>query len=385
MSIVAGGSPSKGLQRQFIGAAATVPVDFNQKGAKMKRKWLLATLTVAGATLLLGAAPSDSSKTDFYQGKTIDIIVGFSAGGGYDLAARTVARHLGDHIPGHPNVIVENRTGAGSLLAANQLFYKTEPDGLTIGTVDGGAFALDHVLGEKSIKFDTRKFGWLGTPAPATPVCAIMGFTGFHNLRDIERSGEAIRMGATRTGSTPADLPKILNWALGTKFKVTTGYKGTSRIRLAMQRHEMDGACWTWESMRTTGRNLLDATGDDQLIPFIIAKRWKDPEVQGIPLIPEVIKDPEKLAGYKAWVAKYAFEHPFVVPPGVPQARLKVLQQAFKATLEDPKFLADARKSNLYINYVSPEAIHDRLADIYSLSEKLRNELQFLLPARKEA
>jgi tripartite-type tricarboxylate transporter receptor subunit TctC len=351
----------------------------------MKRNGLAAILMIVGAALLLGAAPSDSSRTSFYQGKTIDILVGFSPGGGYDLAARTLARHFGDHIPGHPNVIVENRTGAGSLLAANELFYKTEPDGLTIGTLDGSAFALDGALGERSIKFDSRKFGWIGTPAPATPVCAIMGFTGLKSLQDILNSGRPLRMGATRTGGTPADLPKILNWALGTKFAVTTGYKGTSRIRLAMQRHEMDGACWTWESMRTTARTMLDAKGDDQLIPFIIAKRWSDPEVRSIPIIPEAIKDPEKLSGYKAWVAKYEFEHPFVAPPGIPEERLEVLQQAFKATLEDPKFLEDARKSNLYIQYVSPKTIHEKLGQIYSLSPKLIKELQFLLPARKEA
>ncbi|HEY7317295.1 MAG TPA: tripartite tricarboxylate transporter substrate-binding protein [Candidatus Binatia bacterium] len=351
----------------------------------MRKTFFLAMIIVAGSLLLLAVAPAVSSADEFFNGKTIDIIVGFSPGGGYDLAARTLARHLGDHIPGHPNVIVENRTGAGGLLAANQLFYKTEPDGLTLGTMDGGAYALDSVLGERSIKFDSRKFGWIGTEAPATPVCAIMGFTGLKNLQDILNSGRQLRMGATRTGSTPADLPKILNWALDTKFDVITGYKGTSRIRLAMQRHEMDGACWTWESMRTTGRTMLNAKGEDQLIPFIIAKKWNDPEVRDIPLIPEVIKNPEKLAGYKAWVAKYEFEHPFMTPPGIPQERLEVLQEAFKATVQDPKFLADAKKSNLYIDYVSPEVIHEGLDHIYSLSAKLKKELQFLLPPRKVA
>jgi tripartite-type tricarboxylate transporter receptor subunit TctC len=351
----------------------------------MCKKFLLGIIAATASLLLFVSAPWAADGEEFYNGKTIDIIVGFSPGGGYDLAARTLARHFGDHIPGHPNVIVENRTGAGGLLAADQLFYKTEPDALTIGTMDGGAYALDSVLGERSIKFDSRKFGWIGTPAPATPVCAIMGFTGLKSLQAILNSAKHLKMGATRTGSTPADLPKILNWALGTKFDVITGYKGTSRIRLAMQRHEMDGACWTWESMRTTGRNMLDAKGDDQLIPFIIAKKWNDPEVKNIPLIPESIKNPEKLAGYKSWVAKYEFEHPFMTPPGVPQERLEALQQAFKATLEDPKFLADAQKSNLYIQYVSPEVIHEGLNNIYSLSPELKKELQFLLPRRKEA
>ncbi len=351
----------------------------------MSRKFFLAMIIVAGSLLLLAVAPVVSNAQEFFKGKTIDIIVGFSPGGGYDLAARTVARYLGNHIAGHPNVVVENRTGAGGLLAAQQLFYNTEPDGLTLATADGGAYALDGVLGERSIKFDARKFGWIGTPATATPVCAIMGFTGLKTLQDILDSGKQLKMGSTRTGSTLADLPKILNWAVGTKFEVVNGYGGTSRVRLAMQRHEMDGACWTWESMRTTALNMLDAKGPDQLIPFIIAKKWEDPQVRNIPLFPDVIKNPEKLAGYKAWVAKYEFEHPFMAPPGVPQERLEVLQQAFKATVEDPKFLADAQKSKLYIQYVSPEVIHEGLNNIYSLSDKLKKELQFLLPPRKEA
>lgn len=351
----------------------------------MSKLFLFGVAMVAVSLLSLAASPAGSNGNEFFKGKTIDIIVGFSPGGGYDLTARTLARHLADHIPGHPNIIVENRTGAGSLLAANQLTYNTEPDALTMATVDAGAFALDQVLGQRSIKFDPRNWGWLGTPATATPVCAIMGFTGLKTLQEILKSHKHLRMGATRVGGTPADLPKILNWAVGTRFDVVTGYKGTSRIRLAMQRHEMDGACWTWESMRTTARSMLDAKGDNKLIPFIIAKRWNDPEVKDLPLISDVIKNPEKLAGYKAWVAKYELEHPFIVPPGVPKERLEVLQQAFKATIEDPKFLADARKSKLYIHYVSPAAIHKELNDIYALSPELKKELQFLLPARNTA
>jgi tripartite-type tricarboxylate transporter receptor subunit TctC len=350
----------------------------------MSNKLLLSTVAAAGCLLLLAGVPPTSNADPFYQGKTINIIVGFTAGGGYDLAARTVGRHLGEHIPGHPNVIVENRAGAGGLIAANYIAFQAKPDGLTVGVADGGAYVLYSVLGDSSIRFDSRKLGWIGTPAPATPVCAIMGFTGLRSLKDILSSKKPILVGATRAGSTPADLPKILNWALGTKFKVITGYGGTSKIRLGMQAHEVSGACWTWESMRTTARAMLDAKGGDQLIPFLIAKRWNDPEVKNIPLIPEAIKDPEKLAGYKAWAAKYNLDHPFNLPPGVPKERLETLRQAFKATVEDPKFLADAKRSNLFVDYVSPEAIHDEISHIYALTPKLIRDLQFLLPKKKK-
>lgn len=350
----------------------------------MSKKFMFAIVAAAGCLLLLAGVPPTSNAAPFYEGKTIDIIVGFSAGGGYDLAARTVARHLGDHIPGHPNVIVENKAGAGGLITANYLAFQAKPDGLTIGVSDGGAYVLYRVLGDPSITFDSTKLGWLGTPAPATPVCAIMGFTGFKTLKDILSSKKEINVGATRAGSTPADLPKILNWALGTKFKVITGFGGTSKIRLAMQSHEVSGACWTWESMRTTGRAMLNAKGGDQMIPFVIARRWKDPDVKDVPLISDVIKDPEKLAGYRAWAAKYNFDHPFNVPPGVPKDRLETLQQAFKATIQDPKFLADAKKSKLEIDYVSPQDIHEEINHINALSPKLIKELQFLLPQKKK-
>ena len=129
---------------------------------------------------------------------------------------------------------------------------------------------------------------------------------------------------------------------------------------------------------------MLKAKGGDKLIPFVIARRWNDPEVKNIPLIADVIKDPEKLAGYNSWAAIYTMDHPFNVAAGVPKERLKTLQQAFEATTKDPKFLADAKKSNLIIDYVSPEAIHHAMNYIYGLSPKMVKELQFLLPVKKK-
>ena len=236
----------------------------------MKAKLWLPVAAVVGFALTV-SAPAQSSADDFYKGKTIRFVVGLAPGGGYDLSARTVARHIGKHIPGNPTIVVENMTGAGSLIAANYTYSSAKPDGLFVGIWNGG-FVLRQALGDKAIRFDTRKFGWIGAPTKATPSCSIMAHTGLKSLKDILAANRELKMGSTSPGSTYDDLPQILNQSVGTKFKVISGYEGTSTILVAMRRKEVDGGCWGWESVRTTARPMLDAKGDDKLIPFLIHK-----------------------------------------------------------------------------------------------------------------
>ncbi len=194
-------------------------------------------------------------------------------------------------------------------------------------------------------------------------------------------------MGATRAGATLADLPKILNLTLGTNFEVIAGYRGSATIRTAMQKKEVDGACYGWESMRVTARAMLDAEGDDKFIPFIIHKKFDDPEVKDLPLIPETIKargGERKAAIYNAWAAKYDLQRPYVAPPGLPKERLEILRKAFKAALEDPKLLAEAKKANLVIDYVSPEEINKSVEDTLSMSPEVKESLQFLVVRKKK-
>jgi tripartite-type tricarboxylate transporter receptor subunit TctC len=259
--------------------------------------WL--STTVSGGLILLATAIAQSSTHDFYKGKTIRFVVGQAAGGGYDLAARTIGRHMGKHISGNPTIVVENMTGAGSLIAANYTFNSAKPDGLFVATWNG-ALVLRQALGDKAIRLDGRKLGWIGSPTKGTPVCGIMAYTGLKSLDEIVAANREIKMGATGPGSTYEDLPKMLNLTLGTEFKVISGYEGTGTILVAMRRKEVDGGCWTWESMRTTARPMLEAKGDERLIPYLIHRRWEEPEVKNLPLIPDVLKkDPEKLAAYK--------------------------------------------------------------------------------------
>jgi tripartite-type tricarboxylate transporter receptor subunit TctC len=327
---------------------------------------------------LLVGYPAKSNAEDFYQGKTISIIVGYAAGGGYDTYARSFARHLGKHIPGNPTVIVQNMTGAGSLIAANYLYKKAEPDGLTIGSF-GGGLITEQALGLKGIQFDARKLDWIGSLRTGTPICAVMAFTGDKNLEDVLHSKQQLRMGSTGPGSTTDDLPKLMIGLLHAPFKVIRGYKGTSELRVAMQRRELDGACWTWESMRTTARAMLDAQGDDRLIPFVIEGKWEEPEVKDLPQFTDVIKGQENLEAFTAWLNAYKYFQPLSVPPGTPKARVEILRTALKETLEDPAFKADAKKSNLIVASLSGEEVEKLVKQTLSISPEARKLLESLI------
>ncbi len=341
----------------------------------MKRPIVFAAVNVSLGLLLMTS--NEALANDFYQGKTIRFIVGFSAGGGYDTYTRTIARHIPKHIPGNPSTTVENMTGAGSTLAANHMYNKTEPDGLTVGIFNSHN-VFNDAMGDPSVRIDGRKVGWIGTPSKDSVVCAVMGFTGLKTFDDIRKSKKAIKMGATRAGNT-VHLPTMLNKWAETSFAIIPGYEGTSRIRLAMRSKEVDGACWTWESMRTTARAMLDANGDDELIPFIIQRNWDEPEVKDIATFPGVIKNKDNRIAYNAWNAANEFARPFSLPPGTSKERLAILRRAFAATMKDAAFIADAEKAKLDLNYVSGEEIEKYVDEIYSMPARVKENLQFLM------
>jgi tripartite-type tricarboxylate transporter receptor subunit TctC len=346
----------------------------------MKKKIWLSLATIIGL-VLLPALPKAKAE-EFYKGKTIRFVVGFAPGGGYDLAARIVSRHMGKRIPGNPTIIVENMTGAGSLIAANTT-YKADPDGLFVG-IWNSAFVLRQALGDKAVRLDARKLGWVGAPTKGTPFCAIMGHTGLKTFEDVKNAKQEIRFGATRAGSTYDDLPKILEKTAGTKINVITGYEGTGTILVAMRSKEVHGGCWTWESARTTARAMLDAQGDEKLTPFIIHRRWDEPEVKNIPEVTEVIKDKDDLSMYKAWVGTYEFQRPFSVPPGVPKERLQLLRKAFADTMKDPEFLAEAKKTKFPVSYISGEEIEQHVEQMLSISPRAKEGLMFLVRKPKK-
>jgi tripartite-type tricarboxylate transporter receptor subunit TctC len=328
--------------------------------------------------VLLTLAIRTAGADEFYKGKTIRFVVGLAPGGGYDLAARTIGRHMGKHIPGNPTIVVENMTGAGSLIAANYTYNSAKPDGLFVG-IWNSAFVLRQALGDKAVRFDGRKLGWIGAPTKGTPFCSIMAHTGLKSLKDVVAANRELKMGSTGPGSTYDDLPQILNRTLGTKFKVISGYEGTGPILVAMRRKEIDGGCWTWESARTTARPMLDAKGDDKLVPFLIHSREPDPEVKDLPLIPEVIKGEDNLSAYRTWAGTYEFQRPFSVPPGTPKERLQLLRKAFAETMKDREFVAEAEKSKLETTFVSGEEVDKYVKQVLAITPKARELLDFLM------
>ena len=318
---------------------------------------------------------------DFYKDKTLRFIVGQAAGGGYDTYTRTIARHIGKHIPGNPSAVVENMTGAGSLVAANYLYNNAKPDGLTIANWNS-AFVLNQALGDRNIKFDARKFGWIGAPSKGVPVFVIMGFAGVKSFDEMLKSGKGIRVGGTAPGSHSIDLPLMLNKMLGTKFNVVSGYQGTAQVRLAMQRREVDGDFTNWESVVATRRDMLDARGDDRLLPLLIHSRLNDPEVKQTPLFSEILGSDLNIATYKAYMSQMEYQRPLTVAPATPRKRLEILRRAFQATLADPEFQAQAAKSKLDITFVSGEEAERIVGEVLAISPQVRESLQFLTQAK---
>jgi hypothetical protein len=207
----------------------------------------------------------------------------------------------------------------------------------------------------------------------------IMGFTGLKTLDDVLNAKISLKVGATRAGSAGYDMPLILNKTLGTKFEVVSGFTGTATTRVALQKREVNAFCSQWESMRVTARAMLDAPGDNKLIPFVIAERWEDPEVKHLPLLKEAIKDPKKYAIYRAWETQMDFQRPFTVAPGTPKDRLALLRTALTQTLKDPELLSDAKKSKLVITAVSGEKIEKLLEEILTMPQEAKESLEFLV------
>ena len=340
-----------------------------------------AFVAISLALNFLLANCSEALAQDFYKDKTIRFIVGQAAGGGYDSYTRMIARHIGKHIPGNPSAVVENMTGAGSLVAANYLYNNAKPDGLTIANWNS-ALVFNQAMGDTNVKFDARKFGWIGAPTKSVPVCLIMGFTGVKTIDEIVKSAKTLRMGGTGPGSHSIDMPLMLNKMIGTKFTVVSGYQGTAQIRIALQRREVDGLCTNWDSVLATQKELLDAKGDERMIPFIIHSRIDDPDARNVTLVSEAIKDETNLRAYRAYMAQMEYSRPLTTAPGTPKDRLETLRRAFKATLADSEFLAQANKMKLDIIPVSGEESEKWVSEVLSITPKMKEELKYLSPVK---
>jgi tripartite-type tricarboxylate transporter receptor subunit TctC len=309
------------------------------------------TLMLLGAGLLFAAAagaPAQAqSVAEFYRGKTINLLIGVGVGGEYDLQARLVARHIGKHIPGNPNVVPQNMVGAGGINMANNLYNAAPRDGTTIAMM-GNNFPASQAVGAKNVKFDAGKMQWLGTIAPVVETMAVWHTAGVKSVDDL-RKQETIA-GASGRGAITYFYPMMMNAFLETKFKIVTGYPGGNQINLAMERGEVQARNNTWSSWKATRPQWIKV----KLI-YVVAQAGPRASDLDAPSVEELARTPDDRLTIELIVSGTQLGRPFATTPDIPADRLAALRDAFRATMKDPEFLKDAAQMNFEVNPVYGE------------------------------
>src|SRR5919197_1248500 len=321
------------------------------------------------------AAYNEKAVAEFYRGKTIRIIVGFSAGGGYDQYSRVIARHMSKHIPGNPAIIVENMAGAGSIIAANHTYNAAPKDGTLIGNISG-PIVLEQLFGNPAVQFDMAKFRYLAVPVSETYLMMVTrkpGVTKFDEV--LGPKGKSIIVGAI-PGSTVEHAPILVRDVLGANLKVVSGYKGTADVRLAIDSGEVDGFFNTWTSTKVTSYYTVK-NGAWVVLAQLSDKPIKDLIVPNVPTIPRIAKTDEQRL-----ILKYGTSTPnnfgkvYVLPPGIPAERAHALEAAFTKTFADKEFLADTEKGKLEIDPLIGEEIHKLVTEFLGMSPDIKGKLQ---------
>jgi tripartite-type tricarboxylate transporter receptor subunit TctC len=317
--------------------------------------------TLVALSIILGAVTSTPAQDDpatFYSGKTVRLIVGVGVGSGYDVNARVLARHIGKHIPGNPNIIVQNQPGAGSLTMTNQMYAAGPFDGTVIGASFNG-LPTAPLLQPNGVRFDATKMNWVGSTNRETQTMYVWHTAPIKTLEDLQT--QEMLVGAQAPGSTQYDYPMLGKALFGMKFKVVTGYKSTSDINLAMERGEVHGTLANWSTVKTLNLKQYE----DKLIRILVVWGAREhPELKGIPLIASLAKSPEQKQALQLALARLEFGRPFFMPPNVPTDRVNAIRRAFDATLKDSEFLAEADKLKLEIDPMSGEELARTLEEI---------------------
>jgi tripartite-type tricarboxylate transporter receptor subunit TctC len=315
--------------------------------------------------LLTALDAAHSAEQDaFYRGKTIRIVVGGPAGGGFDTYSRAIARHIGKHVPGQPTVIVENMPGAGMLIAANHAYNVAKPDGLTMVNFIGGLL-LGQLVGQPGIQFDAKKFEWLGVPSKDKVVCAFAKASGITSVEKWMAAKTPVKLGGVGRGTAPDDAAKFLKAALGLPIQLVTGYKGTPQIRLAAESGEVAGGCWQWESIKVTWRKALDA-GEVSVVLQVTAQPL--PELPTVPLAIQFAKTQEARTLIEMGIQNpAAITRLYALPPGTPKERVQMLRKAFLAALKDPELLAEAKQAKLEIDPIGGEELEGIVAQFFQV------------------
>lgn len=337
---------------------------------------MMLTRLFLGSLACLWLAGQASAQEQFYKGKTIRMIVGLSAGGGYDVYTRAVARHYGKHIPGNPAIVVENMVGAGSLIAANHVYKVARPDGLTIGHFLGGLF-LQQVLGKPGIEFDGRKFGYVGAPAQDSQMLAVSKRSGINNADHWFGSKTIVKFGGVGAGSATDDLTKIAIATISAPIQLVSGYKGTADVRLAFNSGEIDGLTSAWESFKSTWSKEV---ADGEVLMILQAIPKPHPELPKVPRVIDYAKTELDRKVIHVGMHNYnPVARPYVLPPGTPKDRVALLRKAFMDTLKDPEFIADATKSKLDLSPLSGEDLEKTVLEIYGAEPDVVAKLKDIL------
>ena len=321
-------------------------------------------LAVAVVSLLLGCASALADPVaDFYSGKTVRIQVGFGPGGGYDIYARTLARHMARYIPGNPSVIVQNMPGAGSLKVVNFLYGVAPKDGTVFGTFARG-IVLEPLLGHsEGIQFEAPKFNWIGSIANEVSVCAFTSASGIRTWQDMQTKSYAI--GSSGGGADSDVFPTVLRNMFRLPLKLVSGYQGGGAdLVLAMERNEIDGRCgWSWTSLLSQHKRLYDSKSINVVVQLALAKHE---DLADVPLVTDLTNEPRQKAALKLIFSRQNIARPFAAPPGVPEERVRALRSAFDATMRDPDFFLEAKKLDLEVRPVSGGEVGRLLDELYA-------------------
>jgi tripartite-type tricarboxylate transporter receptor subunit TctC len=299
---------------------------------------------------------------DFYSGKSVQLVIGYAPGGGYDVYARALARYMGRHIPGNPSIVVQNMPGAGSIKAANYLYNIAPKDGTAFGGFSRGAF-LDPLLGRADgVQYVAAKYGWLGSISNEVGVCAFRADSGVATWQDMQRKSYVI--GSTGAGADSDVFPTVLRKMFGLPMKLVTGYHSAADVVLAITRKEVDGRCgWSWSSMMAWNKDLYQSKAVNVALQLASQKLAELPDT---PSIVEVARNADQQAALKLILSRQTMARPYVAPPGLPPARLAALRAAFDATMTDADFLADAQRQDLEVRPVSGREADALITEIYA-------------------
>ncbi|HEY7559010.1 MAG TPA: tripartite tricarboxylate transporter substrate-binding protein [Candidatus Binatia bacterium] len=310
---------------------------------------------------------------DFFKGKTVRILVGASAGGAFDTWGRMVGRHLGKQIPGAPVVVVENVTGAGGLILANQVYKTTKPDGLTIATFNGGLL-MGQILDRPGIEFDARNFEYLGVPAKFDSVCAFSKTSGITSFDRWKASKTPVKVGGTAPGSNLVDIPKVLLAVFGLPTQIITGYKGFAEIRLAVDGGELAGACGGWDGIKLLWGRQIEA-GD-----VVVIMQTRSQPLADLPKVPMIIDfathDDDRQLIELGIQFPALLSLTYALPPRTPKDRVQLLRKAFMDTLVSADFLADVQRARLNTDSATGEELQKTVERLFKLTPAVAKRLK---------